>query len=151
MIGVLGVCCRQIDCSGVGTPGWFRRKGGRGWEGLKYTLTLYTRATSSHVQRLALLLDLVREPITRSDTPPMLCRSDRKLSRGVGVGLHLESIGQARVSDADAGDRPQQHTQPRRDRQTKGERDRWTVTAGPSGAGFKTALQCRRALSTSSS
>ena len=81
----------------------------------------------------------------------MLCRSDRKLSRGVGVGLHPENIGQARVSDADAGDRPQQHEQPRRDTQTRGERDRWTVTAGPSGAGFKTALQCRRALSTSSS
>ena len=147
MIGVLGVCCRQIDCSGLGTPGWFRQKGGHGREGLKYTLTLYTRATSSHVQRLALLL--VREPITRSDTPPMLCRSDRKLSRGVEVGLHPESIGQARVSDRNAGDRPHPHAQPRRDRQTSGERDRWTVTAGPSGAGFGTALRCHRALSAS--
>ena len=79
----------------------------------------------------------------------MFCRSDRKLSRGVGVGLHPDNIGQARVSDADAGDRPQQHAQPRRDRQTRGERDRRTVTAGPSGAGFGTALRCRRALSTS--
>ena len=114
---------------------------------MKYTLTLYTRATSSHVQRLALLL--VREPITRSDTPPMLCRSDRKLSRGVEVGLHPESIGQARVSDRNAGDRPHPHAQPRRDRQTSGERDRWTVTAGPSGAGFGTALRRRRALSAS--
>ena len=143
MIGVLGVCCRQIDCSGVGTPGRFRQKGGHGREGLKYTLTLYTRATSSHVQRLALLL--VREPITRSDTPPMLCRSDRKLSRGVGVGLHPGNTGQARVSDADAGDRPQQHTQPRRERQVDGDggAERRRVS--------KTALQCRRALSTSSS
>ena len=51
----------------------------------------------------------------------------------------------------DAVHRPQQHAQPRRDRQTSGERDRWTVTAGPSGAGFGTALRCRHALSTSSS
>ena len=49
----------------------------------------------------------------------------------------------------DAVHRPQQHAQPRRDRQTSGERDRWTVTAGPSGAGFGTALRCRRALSAS--
>ena len=51
----------------------------------------------------------------------MLCRSDRKLSRGVGVGLHPGNTGQARVSDADAGDRPQQHTQPRRERQVDGD------------------------------
>ena len=47
----------------------------------------------------------------------------------------------------DAVHRPHQHAQPRRDRKTRGERDRWTVTAGPSGAGFGTALRCRRALS----
>ena len=49
----------------------------------------------------------------------------------------------------DAVHRLQQHAQPRRDRQTRGKRDRWTVTAGPSGAGFETALRCRRALSAS--
>ena len=49
----------------------------------------------------------------------------------------------------DAVHRPHQHAQPRRDRQTRGERDRWTVTAGPSGAGFGTALRRRRALSAS--
>ena len=49
----------------------------------------------------------------------------------------------------DAVHRPQQHAQPQRDRQTKGERDRWTVMAGPSGAGFGTALRRRRALSAS--